>query len=174
MKLSDLKANPNNPRTINDKQLKMLKKALTEFGDLSGIVYNIRTDTLIGGHQRIKVLPLDTEIIIEMKYHSPTRTGTVADGYALIGGERFKYRAVDWDETRERAANLAANKHGGEFDMLKVNEWLSDFSDLDFDLELTGFPPISFEQEISTEVEEKEYKEKTMIKCPSCEYEFTK
>lgn len=176
MKLSDLKPNEQNPRKITDKQLKMLKKSLTEFGDLSGIIYNTITNRLCGGHQRIKVLPSDTEITIDMRYHSPTRTGTVADGYALIGGERFKYREVSWDETRERAANLAANKHGGEFDMIMVNEWLDDLKDINFDLELTGFDSVVFEapQPSPSEPEEKEYEESTMIKCPVCEHEFKK
>jgi len=175
VKLSDLKPNEQNPRKISDKQLKMLKKSLTEFGDLSGIIYNTQTSRLCGGHQRIKVLPSDTEITIEMRYHSPTRTGTVADGYALIGGERFKYREVSWDEPREKAANLAANKHGGEFDLEMVDDWLDDLSGVGLDLELTGFEKYNTVTDIdSLPKEEKEYEESTMIRCPACEHEFKK
>src|SRR4030042_464958 len=46
-----------NPRKISSDELRRLKKALLEMGDLSGIIKNVATGTLIGGHQRLKVLP---------------------------------------------------------------------------------------------------------------------
>ncbi|CAK9250661.1 unnamed protein product [Sphagnum jensenii] len=56
-------------------------------------------------------------------------------------GERFAYREVYWDENREKAANLAANKGAGEWDLPQLSTWLKDLSvpDLDFDLGLTMF-----------------------------------
>lgn len=139
MKLSDLSGNPRNPRKITDQKLEMLKKALAEFGDLSGIVFNRRTQQLVGGHQRLKALPRDAELVREQEYAEPTRTGTVAEGYAVIDGERFKYREVDWDDTREKAANIAANKHGGEFDLPILSEWLLELDAMNIDMDLTGF-----------------------------------
>jgi hypothetical protein len=56
MQVKDLKPAGYNPRKISKEKLAALKKSLEEFGDLSGIVYNSRTRTLIGGHQRIKNL----------------------------------------------------------------------------------------------------------------------
>lgn len=56
MNVADLMPSSYNPRTITDEKLMMLGKAMQEFGDLSGIVFNIRTGQLIGGHQRIKHL----------------------------------------------------------------------------------------------------------------------
>jgi hypothetical protein len=116
----------------------MLKKALAEFGDLSGIVYNARTQRLVGGHQRSKVLP-DGEIVIEKQHEVPTRTGTVAEGHVLVDGERMSYRLVDWDEAKEKAANIAANKHGGDFDLPALSEWLLDLDAENIDMDLTGF-----------------------------------
>lgn len=139
MNLDELTPNPNNPRKITDEKLEMLKKSLGEFGDLSGIIFNVRSKQLVGGHQRVKALPPDAEIKIELRHDVPTKTGTVAEGFALIDGERFKYREVDWDEIREKAANIAANKHGGEWDLPKLSEWLIELDHHNVDFDLVGF-----------------------------------
>lgn len=52
MKVKNLKANPENPRTITDAKLLQLKRSMERFGDLSGIVFNRRSGNLGGGHQR--------------------------------------------------------------------------------------------------------------------------
>lgn len=122
MQLSELKGNPGNPRTISDDQLKMLKKSLLEFGDLSGIIVNKKSGHVLGGHQRLKVLPDNSQIVIENTFENPTKTGTIATGHVLIDGERFQYREVYVDDTREKAMNIAANKHGGQWDLRKGNE----------------------------------------------------
>lgn len=139
MKLNELSPNPKNPRTISEQQLASLKKSLYEFGDLSGFVFNRRTKQLVGGHQRGKAMDPNATVTIDKQFNPPTRTGTVASGIVVSDGEIFIYREVDWDETREKAANLAANKHGGDFDMIQVNEWLTELSLKKFDLDLTGF-----------------------------------
>jgi DNA modification methylase len=139
MKLSDLKPADYNPRKISDKQLEMLRKSLDEFGDLSGIVFNRRTGNVIGGHQRLKCLPPDAKI--EKKdLKERSKTGTVAEGWIVIDGEKFVYREVDWDEATEKMANIAANKHGGEWDDEKLGQLLQELSELPvFDLDLVGF-----------------------------------
>ena len=141
MQLKDLRANPKNPRKISDEKLKQLKKALLEFGDLSGIVYNTRTKQLVGGHQRSRILDAASVIEIQKKYKKPTSTGTVGEGYVIVRGERYSYREVNWDEMREKAANLAANKNAGEWDLPQLKDWLKDLNsfDADFDLSLTMF-----------------------------------
>lgn len=129
-----------NPRTITKQELDRLKKAINEFGDLSGIIKNIRTGRLVGGHQRIKIIPKDAEIKITERNSEPSRTGTVAHGYIVIDGEKYTYREVDWDEQREKAANIAANAHGGDWDEEKLGEILKELSaDVNFDIDLTGF-----------------------------------
>jgi DNA modification methylase len=154
MKLGDLSPNEKNPRVITDKQKSMLKKSLNEFGDLSGIVYNRRTKKLIGGHQRKTQLPNESIITYTRQLNTPTKTGTVAEGFIAIGEERFVYREVDVDETREKAMNLAANKQGGDFDMPMVTEWLTELKELDFDLELTGFDDFLIKKESSVDEDE--------------------
>jgi hypothetical protein len=54
--VGQLKPAAYNPRCISDTELETLKRSLHDFGDLSGIVVNVRTGNLVGGHQRIKTL----------------------------------------------------------------------------------------------------------------------
>jgi len=148
--LSDLKPNKNNPRTISDGQLEKLKRSLLEFGDLSGFVVNKRTGNLVGGHQRQKALPPKSKIVLSKEYAKPTRTGTVQEGRIDVDGESFAFRAVDWPEDREIAANLAANEHGGEFDWQGVSVLLKSLEGK-FDLALTGFPDHELENLLKAE-----------------------
>lgn len=106
MKVSDLKENPKNPRKITEKRLNQLSKAVQEFGDLSGIVFNKKTNHLVSGHQRMKLFEKDTEVIIDAVHKKPTATGTIAEGFVILRGERFPYREVSWDETREKQLPL--------------------------------------------------------------------
>lgn len=137
--LAQLAGNPKNPRRVSDKKLEMLKKAIAEFGDLSCIVFNRKSGQLVGGHQRVKVLPPDSEITIRKKYDQPTRTGTIAEGFVEIEGEEFAYREVHWTEAKEKAANIAANKGAGEWDFSQLAEWITELDALGFDKELTMF-----------------------------------
>lgn len=139
--LKRLVANPNNPRTITPQKAAFLKKALKKFGDLGGVVVNRRSGLLVSGHQRSEAfLSSDTaKIDVTMTYQAPTKTGTVAEGYVTIDGEKFAYREVDWDERTAKAASLAANKNAGEFDMSGLTAWLNDLNGAGLDMDLTLF-----------------------------------
>jgi hypothetical protein len=118
--IDDLRANPKNPRTINKHDFDALVKAMREFGDLSGIVFNIRTGQLVGGHQRtqaFKKLGGQKDVTITARFDTPNEQGTVAIGFVGFGNERFNYREVDWNIDREAAANIAANRIQGQFDL---------------------------------------------------------
>ena len=136
--IKDLKPADYNPRKVKDSKLQLLKKTLKKFGNLSGIVKNIRTGNLVGGHQRVKVIPYDSKIEISTRYDPPTRTGTVAEGYIFAFDERFDYREVDWSLEDEKAANIAANNLAGEWDDM-LSTILTELKDSNFDMELTGF-----------------------------------
>lgn len=129
MKLSDLAPHPQNPRTITDEKLKQLGKSLKEFGDLSGIVFNKKTKHLIGGHQRLKEFPPDTEVTMIDK----------ENGFFIIDGKRYSYREVSWNEVTEKAANIAANRHGGEWDLPKLSDWLLELDAANFNMDLVGY-----------------------------------
>jgi hypothetical protein len=106
MKIDDLKDSSYNPRTITDESLKSLKFSMEEFGDLSGLVFNKATGNLVAGHQRLRGL--------KEKFGKKLRMVKQKDAerpQAVItpSGDRFPVRVVEWDLTKEKAANLAAN-----------------------------------------------------------------
>lgn len=111
--ITDLKPAPYNPRMITRDNARALGHSLREFGDISGIVWNKRTGFLVAGHQRLDTLKaqhgvgtLDFEVLSEEAAIIRTPDGNT-----------FDVRIVDWDEHKERAANLAANSPtlAGEF-----------------------------------------------------------
>lgn len=182
--LSDIKPNPRNPRKISDSALAMLKQSMDEFGDISGIVHNIRDNTWVGGHQRNKNIPQDAEIIIRQKYDPPTRTGTVAEGHVIIAGEKWNYRAVDWDEDKAKAAMISANKQGGEWDFPVLSEVLLELDHSNYEMDLTGYGSDEVEKMMTQvsaherelpdgakELTEDEFS-KFEHKCPRCNFEF--
>ena len=98
-----LKEDPRNARKIDDSALQGLAVSIETFGDLSSIVYNMRTGHLVAGHQRMKTLRA-----------AGAKTWTrVSDTEGEIvhpkSKEKFWIRIVDWDETTERLANISAN-----------------------------------------------------------------
>lgn len=145
MKTTDFKSNPRNPRKISEERLDALRAAMREFGDLSGIIRNKTTGLLVGGHQRVKLLG-ELPVTISKKYSKPTAQGTVAEGFVEYEGEKFIYREVKWHPTKEAAALVAANKHGGEFDRAPLKELLSELDTGEFDMKLTGFNMVELEE----------------------------
>lgn len=97
-KISDLKEAEYNPRTITEESFKGLKFSIDEFGDLSGIVFNKKTGSLVAGHQRLKA--------IKDQYGD---VNIINNQILLPNGEVFNVRIVDWDQKKEKAANIAAN-----------------------------------------------------------------
>lgn len=134
MRVSDLKPNRKNPRTISEKKLSMLGRSMKEFGDLSGIVFNKRTGNLVGGHMRLKHLRPEWEIL---KEDFRDDLGSVAQGFIKSPYGDWLYREVYWEPAKEKAAMVAANQHGGQFDDTALDEILSDLGDID--KELLGF-----------------------------------
>jgi hypothetical protein len=134
--ISDLNPAPYNPRKITEKKLDALGKSMKEYGDLSGIVYNTRTGVLIGGHQRVK--HLDPTWRITKREHSDS-LGTVALGEIETPFGTWAYREVNWPESKEKSANIAANQHAGYFDIPKLRDLLVEIDADLIDTDLLGF-----------------------------------
>jgi 16S rRNA G966 N2-methylase RsmD len=134
--VAEIKPAAYNPRKISDEQLEILKKSMQEYRDLSGIVVNVRTSHLVGGHQRVKELKPEWEIT---KRPLHDKTGTVASGWIETPFGRFAYREVNWDLLKEKAANLAANKISGDWDNEKLAPILEELVVRPEQLALTGF-----------------------------------
>lgn len=137
-RLNTLAPNPKNPRKITEAKLEQLRTNLGELGDLGCFIYNRSSKQTVGGHQRGKVFGA-SKVFITRTYAKPTKTGTVAEGHILYRGERHKYREVEWDSSREKLANLAANKGAGEWDEEILGEWFKELSKTDSDLAVSMF-----------------------------------
>jgi hypothetical protein len=177
MNVNDLRPAAYNPRKITDHRLDMLRKSMQEYGDLSGIVFNVKTGNLVGGHQRIKHLDPSWEI---EKQSATDKTGTVALGSIKTPFGMWSYREVSWDLKREAAANIAANKHGGEFDAIKLKEIILEVDDGSLDIELTGFNRHEIElmmtatkQDESLGGDSGEGAGNKIVNCPKCGHQFS-
>ncbi len=97
--IQDLKDAPYNPREIDTRSLEGLKTSMGAFGDISGIVWNSRTGSLVAGHQRFRALQEEHGDALDL-----------VDGRLVVPGKvDFPVRTVDWPMAKEKAANVAAN-----------------------------------------------------------------
>ncbi|PYR48022.1 MAG: hypothetical protein DMF89_17335 [Acidobacteria bacterium] len=137
--LADLVPNPKNPRKAwSAEQLEAFRQSLAKFGDLGGIVRNLTTNQLIGGHKRIEAFHQATDVKVVTTPQPPDAQGTVAHGYVLVDGHRFAYREVQWSLEDETAANLAANRWAAEWEWQLVAEALQTINSDELRA-LTGF-----------------------------------
>lgn len=113
-KLNPAAYNPRKDLKRGDPEYDHLANSIEAFGYLEPIVWNKRTGNVVGGHQRLKVL-------IER------------------GDTEAEVVVVDYDETTERAANLALNKIHGDWDFPKLADLLTELDTGAFDIDLTGF-----------------------------------
>jgi DNA modification methylase len=127
MNTTDLHPYPDNPRIHGDGS--GLHKSIMELGDLSGVVFNIQNQQLVGGHYRSKTIP--PESIIE-SHPVDDPTGTTAEGTIILPtGQRLNYREVDWDEDRHKLACIEANnqKIQGEWNLDLLEPLLADLNE---------------------------------------------
>jgi hypothetical protein len=134
--LRDLKKADYNPRDISEWGKDALRKSMMKFGDLGGIVVNVRTGRLVGGHQRVSVF--DPSWRITKQSVVEDAVGTVAEGFVETPYGRWNYREVNWDEKTEVSANIAANKHGGKFNFAKMKKCVAMVDPDQLGLELMG------------------------------------
>ena len=117
MALAELKHAEYNPRkdlAPGDPEYEKLKRSLETFGYVDPIIWNQRTERVVGGHQRLKVL-LD------------------------MGVRQEKVVIVDLAEADERALNIALNKISGDWDMPRLKDLLEHLDSGLYDVSLTGF-----------------------------------
>ncbi len=117
-KIEDLNPAPYNPRIDlkpGDAVYDRLKLSIETYGYLQPIIVNRRTDHIVGGHQRLKVMQ-------------------------DLGHEEVDVIVVDLPLEQEKALNLTLNKTVGDWDEEKLVSLLQEFEGMpDFDVELTGF-----------------------------------
>lgn len=112
-KLKPAKYNPRIDLQPGDKEYQKIKKSIETFGYVEPIIVN-KDMTVIGGHQRLKVLK-------------------------ELGYSEVECVVVNLNKNQEKALNIALNKIGGEWDTEKLEELLLELKNSDFDLNVTGF-----------------------------------
>lgn len=144
MKLEDITPAEYNPRLDlqpGDPEYEKIKRSILEFDLVAPLIYNERTQRLVGGHQRLKVI-------------------------RELGYKEVDVSVVNLDEQKEKALNIALNKIQGDWDQLKLAELLKGLELEEYDLELTGFDTDEIEEllaELSpTETEQKKEAIKTL------------
>lgn len=130
--LSELKPTAYNPRVDlkpSDKEYQAIKNSIESFGNIEPIIWNKRTGNIVGGHQRYKILKekgiLETEVVV-----------------------------VDFDEQKEKAANLALNKAVGLWDDEAVNILLNELKDTEWKMEDYNFDLSDFNFDLSDDTED--------------------
>ena len=93
-KLNPAEYNPRLDLKPGDKEFEKIRKSIQEFGYVDPVIIN-KDGTIVGGHQRYKVLK-------EM-------------GYTEI-----QCIAIDVDKDKEKALNIALNKISGDWDKTKL------------------------------------------------------
>lgn len=154
--LSKINSAKYNPRTITEDALNRLEASIEEFGLVDPLIVNERTGmTLIGGHQRLKIL---------RKQGATEATCTI----------------VDLPPDKEKALNIALNnqKMAGEYDFTGLADLLSEIDTGNLDVaKLTGFD----QQELAKiaewapsedHVPMNDRPKKPKQKCPECGHEF--
>jgi DNA modification methylase len=116
LKTADLLPANYNPRKDlqpTDSEYKKIKRSIEEFGYVDPIIVN-KDKTVVGGHQRLKVLK-------------------------DLGFDEIDCVVVDVDKDHEKALNIALNKISGEWDNTRLADLLQELDTGAFDVELTGF-----------------------------------
>lgn len=114
--ISELKPAAYNPRknlSEKDPEYQRIRKSIETFGYVDPVIVNA-DHTVIGGHQRLKVLK-------------------------DLGHAQIDVVLLDIPKTQEKALNIALNKITGEWDFQQLSIVLSELKEEDFDIEITGF-----------------------------------
>lgn len=112
--IKDLDRAEYNPRIElipGDTEYENLRRSISTYGMLIPVVWNKRTNRVVGGHQRLTVLENEGETEVDVS-------------------------VVDLDETQERQLNVALNKIEGGWDEEKLADLLTELGE---DATLTGF-----------------------------------
>lgn len=155
MKLSEIKANPKNPRVLRDAKFQKLKKSLQEFPDMLAkrpIVVD-ETNTILGGNMRFRAL----QDIYGKNGEIPDEWVTRADG---------------WTEEQKAQFVIKDNAAFGEWDWdALANEWnADDLADWGVDFPADwGDDPTDDIGETDISVKDNDGKE---ITCPKCNFKW--
>ena len=130
-----------------------LTKSLAELGNLSPITFNVRTGTVVAGHQCLKCL-------------------------TAMGLEETDAWCVDLSPEQERVANLTLNVSSGEWDDARLADILRELQAVEVDMDLTGFAPAQIADLLSDPTPPEDFQEvdesiPVEHRCPKCGYAWS-
>ena len=131
-----------NPRKISEDEYEALRRSLSRWGMVEPVVVNRRTNTVVGGHQRIDAIE------------------------SLEGGDHeVPVIWVDLSENEEKALNLALNRISGDWEWAGVAKLLEELADDPDDelLRMTGFSPAEIEPLLEGEFKAPEATEHSLV-----------
>ncbi len=159
VKIEELKPAEYNPRIDlkpEDEEYQRIKKSIEVFGYVAPIIVN-EDMTVIGGHQRLKILK-------ELDY------------------KEIECVVLNLNKDDEKALNISLNNNSGSWDTLKLEDLIRELSTKIDDLSVTGFSEkeikkmISDTEEVISESMEMDLSEfsdnKFQCKCPRCGFSF--
>lgn len=106
-RIADMERAAYNPRVElrpGDDEYEALKYSLEHFEQVEPVVWNRRTNRVVGGHQRLTV-------------------------EQDLGREEVYVSVVDLDDLKEKELNIALNKTGGRWDNEKLGQLLDELGD---------------------------------------------
>lgn len=162
--IADLTPAPDNPNVMQTANRSRLSKSIRKFGDISGIVYNLRSGQLVCGHQRLDVIRQNSRASLKW-YGKGTKSQRL---YVVTStGQRFQVRLVEWDRLTEIEARAAANSKylAGEWDVAAL---LSQLQEIETD-DPAGFDDLGFaalEAELAADLAPEEGRVKSLAVLP--------
>ncbi len=154
IQLDDYQLAPYNPRVIDKAAYDGLSASMAKFGYVEPIVVNRRSKTIIGGHQRYRILK-----------DQGTETATAV--------------LVDLDEPDEKALNLTLNNPHiqGQFEHTGLDQLLHELDGLGYaemeDLRLWELESPDVEDSPAPEVEQEPAQAEPKTRtCPECGHEW--
>lgn len=122
--------NPRKKLKAGDKAYERLKQSILTFGYIDPLIYNIRTQRLVGGHQRLQILK-------------------------DLGEEKVQVSMVDLSEIDEKDLNIRLNKISGEFDPDSLAAVVQELEEAGVQYEDLGFDDQEF-QDLINQMEQEE------------------
>lgn len=117
--------NPRKDLKPGDRDYENLKKSILEFDYIDPIIWNEQTGNVVGGHQRLKIL-------------------------RDLGYEELEVSVVDLTLKKEKALNVGLNKISGDWDKTKLEDLLRELTNVDLDMDLTGFDESELDELLGT------------------------
>lgn len=114
-KLKPAEYNPRKDLKPEDEEYQRIKKSIVEYGCVIPLVVN-KDMTIIGGHQRLKILK-------------------------DLGYTEIECVVVNYNKSKEKGCNIILNNENvsGEWDNAKLEELMEELQKEDFNMEMTGF-----------------------------------